>query len=250
MIKESLVCVLLSSGVCFAQTTSPVTESFINNFSVNETFTLVKYDESALPNGDTTLVQFLQGVDYKICDNLTASLNIPVYFADSTNLGAINLVLLWDAVKSESLSLSLGVGVYTPMETEFGASSVDPSLSGVFTYNLPWGGASFVQTAEYEFVTGDAYSLAFGSKVSDDILTANSSILCPLGDHLDIGVTAWQTYTVVTDGQQNVQMGPNASWHVTSNVDINGSFAVPVYQNVNASADQDYVVSAALSIKF
>ena len=202
-------------------------------------------------DGDT-LVQFLQGVDYKICDSLTANLEVPVYFEDTTNLGAINLNLTWSALNNNTLALDLIVGVASPMETEFGASDVDPSLGGVFTYNLPWAGVVFEQTFNYEFVTGDAYSLAFGSKVSDDIITADSSLICPLGDSFKFGATVWQNYTVATngaDGETNVLAGPNAVWNIGQNVELGASFAIPVSQNVSG-VEQDYVLSTNLGIKF
>lgn len=250
MIK-SLACVLISSSVCFGQTaTVTPTENFVDKISICDTFTLVNYKGGELTNSDTTLFQLVQGVNYKINDTFTASLDIPVYIDDSTDLGAIGLDLIWNAWKNDSISLALNVGVNSPMETQFGASSVDPTLGGVVTYLLPWSGAKFVQTVNYEFVTGDAYSLPFGSKVSDDILTADSSIVCPLGDKFNVGATVWQNYTVSDNGQQNILMGPNAQWNITDNVNLNGSVAIPVYQNVNASAEQNYVMSASLSIKF
>lgn len=240
---KSVILGLLVSTVCLAQDAVKPT-SFVDNISVNEAFALVKYKG----DGDT-LVQFLQGVDYKICDSLTANLEVPVYFEDTTNLGAINLNLIWSALDNNTLTLDLSVGVATPMETEFGASSVDPSLGGVFTYNLPWAGMVFEQTFNYEFVTGDAYSLAFGSKVSDDIITADSSILCPIGDSLKFGATVWQNYTVASNGQTNVLAGPNAVWNIGQNVDLGASFAIPVSQDVSG-VEQDYVLSANLGIKF
>ena len=208
MIK-SLACVLISSSVCFGQTaTVTPTENFVDNISICDTFTLVNYKAGELPNSDTTLFQLVQGVNYKINDSFTASLDIPVYIDDNTDLGSIGLDLIWNAWKNDSISFAFNVGVNSPMETDFGASSVDPTLGGVVTY------------------------------------------VCPLGDKFNVGATVWQNYTVSDNGQQNILMGPNAQWNITDNVNLNGSVAIPVYQNVNASAEQNYVMSASLSIKF
>jgi len=102
---------------------------------------------------------------------------------------------------------------------------------------------------DYEFVTGDAFSLAFGSKVTEDILTMNSSWVHSLSKNLDLGLNVWQNYTVDSDGQQNILVGPDINWNITNNVSLNTSVAVPVYQNVYA-AEQNFVVSAGLNIKF
>ena len=102
----------------------------------------------------------------------------------------------------------------------------------------------------YEFVTGDAYSLPFGSKVSDDILTAESTVSFPVGESFAFGVNVWQNYTIADEGQQNILVGPNAGWSITDNVAFNANVAIPVYQNVSSSAEQNYTVSAGLSIKF
>jgi hypothetical protein len=250
MIKQVIAGVLVSSSVCFAQTAAPTTTSFVDNISICDTFTLVNYKAGEQPNSDTTLFQFVQGVNYKINDSFTASLDIPVYIDDNTDLGSIGLDLIWNAWKNDSVSFAFNVGVNSPMETDYGASSVDPTLGGALTYLLPWGGGQFVQTVNYEFVTGDAYSLPFGSKVSDDILTAESTVSFPVGESFVFGVNVWQNYTVADEGQQNILVGPNAGWSITDNVDFNANVAIPVYQNVTSSAEQNYTVSAGLSIKF
>lgn len=257
MVRETLLCVLTTTSICFGQ--SPTTETtstfgnFVDNISVDENFSLINYKGSSLPNGNTTLIQFIQGVDYKISDSFSIGLDIPVYVSDATDFGAIETTLTWSAGsawKNADMTLDLGVGVSSPMETVFGASSVDPSLSGVFTYNLPWASLQFVQGVNYEFVTGDAYSLPFGSKVSDDILTADTSVYYPVSGELKLGGTVLQNYTVVNDGQQNISVGPNLAWNITNNVNLNGGVSIPVYQNVNNSAEQNYVMSASLAIKF
>lgn len=250
MFKQIIACLLVSSSVCFAQNAAPVTTSFVDNVSICDTLTLVNYKSGLEANANTTLFQFVQGVNYKINDSFTASLDVPVYIDNSTDLGAIGLDLIWNTWKNDKFSLALNVGVNTPMETDFGASSIDPTFGGVVTYLLPFASAKLVQTVNYEFVTGDAYSLPFGSKVTDDILTAESSILFPVGDSFEFGVNVWQNYTVVSEGQQNILMGPNAGWSITNNVDLDVSVAIPVYQNVTSSAEQNYTVSAGLSIKF
>ena len=252
MIKQVIAGLLVSSNVCFAQSTTHVatTTSFVDNLSVCDTLTLVNYKSGSAANADTTLFLFAQGVGYKISNDLTASLDVPVYIDNGTDLGAVGLDLTWSACKNESFSLALSVGVDTPMNTDFGATSFNPNFGGVVVCLLPWGGGQFTQSLNYEFVTGDAYSLPFGSKVSDDILTAQSSLAFPVGEALQLGVSVWQNYTVDTDGQQNILMGPNAGWSITENVDLNVDVAIPVYQNVSNSAEQNYTVSAGLSIKF
>ncbi len=250
MFKQIIACLLVSSSICFAQNTAPVTSSFVDNVSIYDTFTLVNYKSGVQVNADTTLFQFVQGVNYKINDSFTASLDIPVYINESTDLGAIGLDLTWNLWKNENFSIAFNAGVNSPMVTEFGASSVDPTVGGVLTYLLPWGSGQFVQTVNYEFVTGDAYSLPFGSKVTNDILTAESSVSFPVGESFAFGVNVWQNYTVTDQGQQNILIGPNAGWSITNNVDFNANIAIPVYQNVTNSAEQNYTVSAGLSIKF
>ena len=44
---------LVSSSVCLAQNVAP-TESFVDNISISDTFTLVTYKGGALVNADTT----------------------------------------------------------------------------------------------------------------------------------------------------------------------------------------------------
>lgn len=242
MITKSIASVLIVSSVCVAQ--APIESSFLDQVSVNEHFSLVNYKGST-----ESLVQFIQGVNIKLSDTITASIDIPVYFQGTTDFGAIEVGFIWDAYKNETISLGLNVGIDTPMNNQFGAASFDPNLGGVLTYNLPWGNMKFEQTLNYEFVVNSAYSLPFGSKVSDDIISADSSIFYLVNDTVEFGATVWQNYTVVSDGQQNILVGPNMKWDITPNVNLSGSVSIPVYQNVTAE-EQNYVLSAGLGIKF
>lgn len=242
-IATSLIVSTLVSSVAFAQGIVPE-KTFVDRISVSESFSMVNYKETA-----PTLMQFLQGVQLDITDTLTASLEVPVYSNGTTDLGAIEMNLIWSAWENSTYKFALNVGVSSPMDTTYGAGSVDPSVGGVFTALLPWGGTSFVQSFDYEFVTDNAFSLPFGSKVTDDILTGTSSILCPIGDQFAFGANVWQNYTVVTNGQQNILAGPNATWTITPTVVLSAEFAVPVYQNVT-SVEQNYVLSTNLGIKF
>ena len=103
MIKQVIAGVLVSSSVCFAQTAAPTTTSFVDNISICDTLTLVNYKAGEQPNSDTTLFQFVQGVNYKINDSFTASLDIPVYIDDNTDLGSIGLDLIVLPITSGSL---------------------------------------------------------------------------------------------------------------------------------------------------
>jgi|GEM_PF-4750895 len=256
MFKQVIASVLVSAAAAnlvFAQNVCPTTGkpdcpstlSFTDKISVTETFSIVNYKGDVQP----TLIQFLQGVNYNLSDSLDISLTIPVYIEETTELGAIGLDLTWDAFASEKLDLALRVGLDTPMNTVYGASSFDPSLGGAVTVVLPWN-SKFIQTVNYEFVTGDAFSLAFGSKVTEDILTMNSSWVHSLSKNLDLGLNVWQNYTVDSDGQQNILVGPDLKWSITDNISLDTSIALPVYQNVTASAEQNYTLTASLGIKF
>jgi hypothetical protein len=243
MLKEILSTLVLSSA-CFAQS-QPTTVDAGLKFDLGENLTIVNYK-----NSNQTLVEFLQGVDLKLNETFSVGLEIPVYFQGATDLGAINMSLDWNALVAESIQIQLYASVDTPMSNQFGASSVDPHLGGVFTYSLPWKDVNFVQTFDYEFVTnGTAWSLPFGTRVANDIISADSSITIPVWNSLTFGGTVWQNYTVANNGQQNILVGPSCKWEITDSVDLSGNVAVPVYQNVTGPK-QNYVISASLGFNF
>jgi len=234
---------LVLSSACFAQS-QPAVDAGLK-FDLGENLTIVNYK-----NSDQTLVEFLQGADVKLDDKFSVGLEIPVYFQGTTDLGAINLSLDWNALVADSIQLQLYASVDSPMSNQFGASSVNPHLGGVFTYSLPWKNMEFVQTFDYEFVTnGTAWSLPFGTRVADDIISADSSITIPVWNSLTFGGTVWQNYTVTDNGQQNILVGPSCKWNITNSVDLSGNVAIPVYQNV-AGLEQNYVMSASLGFNF
>ena len=243
MLKEMLSTLVLSSA-CLAQSQPPAVDAGLK-FDLDENLTVVNYK-----NSNQTLVEFIQGGEVELNEAFTVGLKIPVYFQGTTDLGAINLNLVWNALVTQSMQLQLHAGVDTPMSNQFGASSINPHVGGVFTYSLPWKDIQFVQTFDYEFVTnGTAWSLPFGTRVSDDIISADSSLTIPVWNSLTFGGTVWQNYTVADNGQQNILVGPNCTWKITDSVDLSGNLAIPVYQNV-AGLEQNYVLSASLGFKF
>lgn len=243
MLKQMLSTLVLSTS-CFAQSQPPAVDAGLQ-FNLGENLTVVNYKDS-----NQTLVEFMQGGDLKLNEAFTVGLEIPVYFQGTTDLGAINLNLVWNALVEQSMQLQLVASVDSPMTGQFGASSVDPHLGGVFTYTLPWKDIQFVQTFDYEFVTnGTAWSLPFGTRVADDIISADSTLSVPVWNSLSVGGTVWQNYTVNDNGQQNILVGPNVNWKITDSVDLSGNIEIPVYQNV-AGTEQNYVMSASLGLKF
>ena len=139
MIKQVIAGLLVSSNVCFAQTAAPTTTSFVDNISICDTLTLVNYKAGEQPNSDTTLFQFVQGVNYKINDSFTASLEIFYDESDQATAAILAAAVGNSAAVSVSFyyeGTAAGVDKYLTGNGLISGISWNGEANGVFTASV------------------------------------------------------------------------------------------------------------------
>lgn len=180
------------------------------------------------------------------------SLGVPVYNqGGSTSVGSLRFGGEVDAFDGENdvlgeWNLALGGGVYVPVGSpSFDSQNFDPFLSAKFGCKLWW--FDFVQTVEYRWVGGEAYSTWLGAKTDSDLLVLGSLLAYSWGD-LGVGADFTQVYYVGNDESQ-LFLGPAAYWNVTSNVSVTAVVDFPLTQDVSV-AETDVITSINLGIHF
>ena len=214
------------------------------------------FEEEVLVNtfndGGDTLVGFNQTLVLDLSQDISLDLSIPVYTQGSnTSVGDIDLGGTWEFLHGDNTAInkwnvSVGGGVFIPVGSdEFRSSAVNPYISAGFDCKV-WV-LDFSQTADYRFNGGESYITWIGTKTDSDVLNLGTSLSHAWGA-FDFGVNMEQVYYVDGDNAQ-VLVGPIAEWEISSNVDLNASYLLPVYQDVT-SAEVNAVFTAGLSIKF
>jgi len=222
------------------------------------TFTLTdwKVTENVMFNtfkdGGSTLVGLDTTLSLNLTKDIAVSLSAPVYTqGDHSSFGDLNLGGSWDLFsgKNDTLgnwSLALDGGIYIPMGAEFFRSqNVNPYIGADFGC-MVWE-LNFNQTAQYRFDGGYAYIPVLGAQTDSDLMSFGS-VLGYNWDKFEVGAK-FDQYYYVNAGEAQLFLGPTAKWDISSNVSVNGSVLVPVYQDVS-TPEANVLIGAGLSIKF
>lgn len=245
---------LFTTTVVQAQTvaTPNAEPSVISTLSDMKWYLNESVDIHTFNNSGSTLFALNSTLGVDVTEDVSITLDIPVYSQDdNTTLSNINLGGSWDLLrgKNDAIStwnLSIGGGVYLPVGSEyFRNANVNPYINAAFDCKL-WI-FDFAQTADYRFNGGESYITWLGTKTDSDVVALGTNLSYELNS-FDLGVELDQLY-YVNSNENQIFLGPVASWNVASNVDLNAKVLIPVTQNV-VTPEADAVFTAGIGIKF
>jgi hypothetical protein len=200
----------------------------------------------------STLFAFNSTLGVDLTKDISLNLNLPVYSQDdNTTVSNLSLGGSWDFIGGKNdvigkWDLAVGGGVYVPVGSEyFRNANVNPYINAAFDCKL-WV-FDFTQTAEYRFDGGESYITWLGAKTDSDVVTLGTNLSYEWNS-FDFGVELDQLY-YVNSGENQIFLGPVASWNVASNVDLNAKVLIPVSQDV-VTPEADAVFTAGIGIKF
>lgn len=180
------------------------------------------------------------------------NLSLPAYNqGGDTNIGDLGVgyeVLAFKGTNSliGDYRVDLGGGVYLPVgDEQFQSANINPFFNAGIAFDVF--GLDFVQTAEYRFVGGDAYSPWIGTSVASDTLTLGSTLGSDLGFFV-LGLDFTQVFYF--EGEDYLAfIGPCMGVELTSNI---FATAAAHFQAINDSdyAETDYILSVGLKIEF
>ena len=229
-----------------APATAPAASPFaltLNDWKVTENVIF-----NTFKNGGNTLVGLDTTLSLNLTKDIDVSLSAPVYTqGDHSSFGDLNLGGSWDmfAGKNDTIgnwSLALDGGIYIPMGAEFFRSqNVNPYIGADFGCKL-WA-FDFTQTAQYRFDGGYAYIPVLGAQTDSDLLSFGST-LGYKWEKFEVGAK-FDQYYYVNAGETQLFLGPTAKWDISSNVSLNGSVLLPVYQDVS-TPEANVLIGAGL----
>ncbi len=254
-IGTGVVTALLSTAsVAQAQTAATKTEpSILSSLSDMKWYLNESVDIRTFKGSGSTLFALNSTLGVDLTEDISITLDLPVYSQDdNTTLSNINLGGSWDLLRGENCcavgtwNLSIGGGVYLPVGSEyFRNANVNPYINAAFDSKL-WI-FDFAQTAEYRFNGEESYITWLGAKTDSDVVTLGTNLSYELNS-FDLGVELDQLY-YVNSGENQIFLGPVASWNVASNVDLSAKVLIPVTQNV-FTPESDVAFTGGLTIKF
>lgn len=233
-----------------APATAPAASPFaltLNDWTVTENVTFNTFKE-----GGNTLVGLDTTLSLNLTKDIDVSLSAPVYTqGDHSSFGDLNLGGSWDLFGGSNSTIgkwgfSVDGGIYIPMGAEFFRSqNVNPYIGAAFDCKV-WE-LDFTQTAQYRFDGGYAYIPVLGAQTDSDLLSFGST-LGYKWSKFEVGAK-FDQYYYVNAGETQLFLGPTAKWDISSDVSLNGSVLLPVYQDVS-TPEANVLIGAGLTIKF
>jgi len=232
-------------GVAAAQTAAPAPAptKVVSDIVVSEELTFW-----GKKNVDT-VVELDSTVSGKLFELAGWHVTVPVYSQDYTGYGAIDVGLDYTVLSKVNFlgsvtNVAVEGGAWMPTgSANFGTDNVNPHIGA--NYDMTWGAVVYTQTFDYRWVGSYAYSPVFGTFNNYGINA--ESFVAYKWSTLSLGVDLNQWYT---EGSNVAFLGPKAVWNVSNNVNVNGGFGIPVWQDVAAGSENSWNVTLGLGINF
>ena len=195
---------------------------------------------STLTAFDTTILAHLIGLDWHV--------TLPVYTSDVSGYGALDLGVSWDFLTGGNMlgattKLTVAGGALMPTGSAgYETTEVTPYFGGGVSMN--WGKVSFVQTANYTFVTGSTFNPLAGT-LSENTLALTSNLGYDVSDTFVVGLNLTQEYF---SGGNVAVLGPTVDWTIAPSVSVEVGVGFPVWQEL--AVENTCVVNAGVSFKF